>query len=80
MSGTSITARNMLPDSRIFGTEPVGADDAARSLSARKFIPQENPNTICDGLLTSMGKTTWPIIEIMLRKFSRLKIGMLKGQ
>ena len=41
MSGTSITARNMLPDSRIFGTEPVGADDAARSLSARKFIPQE---------------------------------------
>ena len=68
MSGTSIAARNMLPDSRIFGTEPVGADDAARSLSAGKFIPQENPSTICDGLLTSMGKTTWPIIRDHVEK------------
>jgi len=63
MSGTSIATRSMLPKARIFGTEPIGADDAARSLSAKKFIPQENPDTICDGLLTSMGETTWPIIR-----------------
>ena len=63
MSGTSIATRKMLPKARIFGAEPTGADDAARSLSARKFIPQENPKTICDGLLTSMGETTWPIIR-----------------
>ena len=26
-------------------------------------MPQENPNTICDGLLTSMGENTWNILK-----------------
>ena len=55
MSGTSITTRAMNQDTRIFGAEPEGADDAARSLEAGEFLPQTGPDTICDGLLTSMG-------------------------
>ncbi|MEC8073630.1 MAG: pyridoxal-phosphate dependent enzyme, partial [Candidatus Thermoplasmatota archaeon] len=61
MSGTCIAARSMLPNVRLFGAEPKGADDAYQSLKKGKLIPQENPNTICDGLLTSMGENTWNI-------------------
>lgn len=63
MSGSCITTRAMLPDALIVGAEPSGADDAARSLAAGECIPQESPNTICDGLLTSMGTLTWPILR-----------------
>ena len=63
MSGTCITTRSLLPDARLFGAEPKGADDAYRSLKEGKMLPQENPNTICDGLLTSMGENTWNILK-----------------
>ena len=43
--------------------EPVGADDAARSLAAGKRIEQTSPNTICDGLLTSLGQLNWSILH-----------------
>lgn len=63
MSGTCISTRSLLPDALIFGAEPEGADDAAISLESGKYIPQNDPDTICDGLLTSMGEITWPIIK-----------------
>ena len=63
MSGTCITTRAISPTTRIIGAEPSGADDAARSLAAGRFIPQTGPNTIADGLLTSLGKITWPIVR-----------------
>ena len=63
MSGTCIAARSMLPNVRLFGAEPKGADDAYQSLKKGKLIPQNNPKTICDGLLTSMGENTWKILK-----------------
>ncbi len=63
MSGTCITTRALFPETRLFGVEPKGADDAARSLAAGEYIPQDGPDTICDGLLTSMGELTWPILR-----------------
>lgn len=63
LSGTSITTRALLPQTRIFGAEPEGADDAARSLAAGKLIPQTGPNTICDGLLTSLSELTFEILS-----------------
>ena len=63
ISGTSITTRALYPGTRIFGAEPEGADDAARSLEAGELLLQTGPDTICDGLLTSMGEHTWPIIR-----------------
>ena len=63
MSGTCITTRSLLPKAKLFGAEPKGADDAYRSLKEGKMLPQENPNTICDGLLTSMGENTWKILK-----------------
>ena len=72
MSGTSVAIRALTPEARIFGAEPEGADDAARSLEADEFLPQTGPDTICDGLLTSMGEHTWPIIRDHLETIIRV--------
>jgi len=63
LSGTCIAAKGLCPMLRVFAAEPLGADDAARSLAAGEFIPQTGPQTIADGLLTSLGDQTWPIIQ-----------------
>ena len=63
MSGTCVTTRALLPEARIFGAEPAGADDAARSLAAGHLIPNKGTNTICDGLLTSLCNLTFGILN-----------------
>ena len=72
MSGTCISTRALLPDALLFGAEPEGADDAARSLELGEFQPQISPETICDGLLTSMGELTWPIIKSHVEEIVRV--------
>ena len=47
----------------MIGCEPTGADDAARSLAAGRRLPAENPRSVCDGLLTSLGERNFPIIQ-----------------
>jgi len=63
MSGSCISTAAMLPEAILFGAEPEGADDAARSLASGKLIPQTSPDTICDGLLTSLSERTWSILR-----------------
>ena len=63
LSGTAIVTRSALPNSKVFAAEPTGADDAFRSFESGELIPQTGPNTIADGLLTSLGNLTWPIIR-----------------
>lgn len=63
LSGICIAAKASNPSMRIFAGEPAGADDAARSLASGKLVPQTSPDTIADGLLTSLGELTWPIIR-----------------
>lgn len=63
LSGCAIAALGVRPGIRVFGAEPLGADDAARSKAAGRFIPQTAPNTIADGLLTSLGSLTWPVVR-----------------
>jgi threonine dehydratase len=68
LSGCCIAARGVRPGIRVFGGEPLGADDAARSKAANKWVPQTGPNTIADGLLTSLGQLTWPIIRDLVER------------
>ena len=35
-------------------------------------MPQTGPDTICDGLLTSMGEITWPIIKSHVEEIIRV--------
>jgi threonine dehydratase/serine racemase len=58
-----VAARGTDASLRIFAGEPRGADDAARSKAAGELIPQTAPDTIADGLLTSLGDLTWPLVR-----------------
>ena len=62
-SGVAIALRSLNPGIRLYGVEPIGADDALRSRRLGRLVPQENPQTIADGLRTSMGSLTWPVIR-----------------
>ena len=68
MAGMTIAAKGLRPEVRLFAAEPAGADDAARSKAAGKLIPQTGPRTIADGLLTSLGELTWPILRDQVEK------------
>ena len=63
LSGTSIAATELKKNIRVIAGEPEMADDAYRSFQAGKIIPSQNPQTIADGLLTSLGDLTFPIIQ-----------------
>lgn len=63
MAGVTIAAKAIKPSIRLFAAEPVGADDAARSKATGELVLQTAPNTIADGLLTSMGDMTWPVVR-----------------
>jgi threonine dehydratase len=63
LSGTALAVRSLSPRTRILGAEPEVADDAYRSLQAGRIIPSDYPETVADGLRTSLGKLTFPIIQ-----------------
>lgn len=63
LSGSVITARALDSKMKVYGTEPAGADDAFRSFKEGKLIPQLDPKTIADGLLTSLSELTFSIIH-----------------
>lgn len=71
LSGTLLSSKALSPSTNVIAAEPTGADDAYRSLKEGRIVPSVNPNTIADGLLTSLGELTYEIIknnihEIML--------------
>lgn len=61
-SGTVLSAKFFSQDIKVVGSEPQQADDAFQSWKSGKLIPQSNPDTIADGLRTSLGVKTFPII------------------
>ncbi len=65
LAGTCLYAKQFSadPEVRILASEPEGADDAYRSLRTQQRITEQVPNTIADGLLTTLGELTWPIIQ-----------------
>lgn len=62
ISGTAISTKALLPGAEMIAAEPAGADDAYRSFRSGKIIPSVDPQTIADGLLTSLGNLTFRVI------------------
>ncbi|MBL6446299.1 pyridoxal-phosphate dependent enzyme [Fulvivirga sp. 29W222] len=62
LSGASLAAHYFSTGTKVIGCEPSGADDAYRSFKSKKLVPQINPQTIADGLRTSLGKKPFEII------------------
>ncbi|MDZ7773615.1 MAG: pyridoxal-phosphate dependent enzyme [Balneolaceae bacterium] len=63
ISGTAVTAAGMAPSARVVGCEPERADDAFRSFRDGRLQPVENPDTIADGLRTSLGELPFACMQ-----------------
>lgn len=63
LSGTALANSYLSKKAKVIGAEPLQADDAYRSLKEGRILPSLNPKTIADGLLTSLGSKTFPLIR-----------------
>jgi threonine dehydratase len=62
LSGTALAVHYFLPEGKVIAAEPVQANDAWESFTTRTFVPLLHSDTIADGLRTSLGTITFPII------------------
>jgi len=62
LSGSAMAAHYFSPLTKVIAAEPEQANDAWLSFTQKKFVPSLHPNTIADGLRTSLGSYTFPII------------------
>jgi threonine dehydratase len=62
LSGTALAARYFGNQTHVIAAEPERADDAYRSFLSKTFVPSVSPDTLADGLRTSLGTLTFPII------------------
>lgn len=63
LSGTAVATRTLRPGAKVYGTEPMGADDAWRSLQAGHVVPVAHPDTVADGLRATIGTLTFEVIR-----------------
>ncbi len=68
ISGIAIAMHGAASAVRVIGAEPAGADDAARSKASGQWQPQTNPETVADGLRTSLGELTWPVVRDLVER------------
>ncbi len=67
LSGTAVAVAALRPGCGVIGAEPAAADDAQRSFRTGTLYPSGNPKTIADGLRTSLGSNTFPIIRALVK-------------
>ena len=63
VAGTALAVREASPGARVVAVEPLGADDAYRSFRSGERLPSVAPNTIADGLLTSLGVRNFELVR-----------------
>lgn len=63
LAGSALSVSHLSPGTKLIGCEPEGADDAYRSFLKGEIVPSNNPKTIADGLLTSLGNRNFAIIK-----------------
>ena len=63
LSGTAVATRALRPAAKVYGAEPMGADDAWRSLQAGHVVPVAHPETVADGLRATIGTLTFEVIR-----------------
>lgn len=67
LSGTALSSLYFSDNTKVIGAEPAGADDAFQSFRHNEIVPSIHPKTIADGLLTSLGDRTFPIIKKLVQ-------------
>jgi threonine dehydratase len=68
LSGTALAAKYFSPSTVVVAGEPELADDAYRSMQSGEREEASPPATIADGLMTSLGDKTFPIIMENVRE------------
>lgn len=68
LSGTLLSAHYFAPEISVYAGEPEGAADAILSIQSGKIESAPYVKTIADGLLTTLGDKTLPIIKKHVRK------------
>lgn len=63
LAGTALAAKCLKPGIVVIGCEPEMADDARQSFRAGRIVRDFQPRTIADGLRTSLGDLTFPLIS-----------------
>ena len=63
LSGLCLAAQALRPCIAIYACEPAGALDAMHSVKQNRIVAMPNPHTLADGLLTSLGELTLPILR-----------------
>jgi threonine dehydratase len=67
LSGTALSTYFLSPNTQVIGCEPTGADDAYRSFYGGVRVPMDHPDTVADGLRTSLGELTFDIIRTYVK-------------
>lgn len=62
LAGSALAIKHLSPVTKLIACEPAGADDARRSFLRGEIVPSVNPQTIADGLLTSLGLRSFAVI------------------
>lgn len=62
LSGTAISTKSITPETIVYAAEPELANDAQLSFRSKTLIPSIYPNTLADGLRTSLSELTLSII------------------
>ena len=73
LSGTLLSAQGINPKIKVYGAEPLEADDTFLSLQKGEIVPNKTINTICDGLRAQIGTITFPIIQSYVEEVITLK-------
>lgn len=63
LAGTALSAHYLAPRVKVIAGEPMGADDAYRSFYSGTRVKELQADTIADGLRTTLGDLTFPIIQ-----------------
>jgi len=63
LAGTCLAVKNYNSGIKVIGAEPKMADDAYRSMKEKTIQESINPNTIADGLRTSLGIRNFEIMK-----------------
>ena len=63
LSGLCVAGHYLQPTLKIFACEPYGASDVEESIRLNRIVPMPHPNTLADGLRTSLGSRTLPILR-----------------
>ncbi|MEY2963620.1 MAG: hypothetical protein RL754_881, partial [Bacteroidota bacterium] len=65
-------ANHYFGHAKVVGCEPINAGDAHESVVSGNWTPVQNPNTIADGLRTSLGLRNFPLIKELVAEITLL--------